>query len=231
MNKHNKKIAIVAWETGENSFGVTKPYLHYLSHFGNVMMILPQQIDIIKDIDLLVLPGGADVNPLRYNQIPSFYTGRPNVYLEHFDNKVLPKYIENETPIFGICRGLQNLNVFFEGTLKQHLYSHPTSSIRSDKVHDVINYIDVLQTTKHFKNSIDEKFKKTRTNSLHHQAIDILGNGFEILSRSKSYGKEIEAIVHKYLPIAAVQYHPEELLTDPIANSLINCLLNIKNNE
>lgn len=228
-NQKLKKIGIVAWSTGDNSFGATKPYLHFFSKFGIVRLILPQETEIIEDLDLLVLPGGRDVDPGRYSNIPGFHTGYSDVYLEHFDKSVLPKYIDNKTPIFGICRGLQTLNVHFGGSLIQHLSNHPYSSSREDLVHIVkkneeniksIDYISSLSI-------VSDSFK---TNSLHHQAINRIGKDLLPILNCKSYGKTIEAIAHKELPIAAVQYHPEEI-HDTFSICLINCLLNYKNVE
>lgn len=228
-NKKYKKIGIVAWATGDNSFGVTKPYLDFFSKFGIVIMISPQQTDVIEDLDLLVLPGGRDVAPYRYGQAPGFWTGHPDVYLEHFDTQVLHKYISNNVAIFGICRGLQTLNVFFEGTLKQHLYNHPYSgSDRKDCVHLLNLNLEPFNNSNCFKLTKDltDKtiFSKFRVNSLHHQAIDDLGKDFSVVAYTKNYNNDVEAIIHNKLPIAAVQYHPEEI-HDALSYNLITQLL------
>ena len=192
-----KIIGIVGWKTGDNSFGVTVPYFEYLSKFGDVVIISPDQY---TKVDLLVLPGGKDVNPARYNQRPKLTTSDPNMILEYFDLYVLPEYIKNNVPIFAICRGLQTLNVFFGGTLKQHIPYHPYSSLsRDEKVHEV--FIVDQEIAKRFKGKI-------KTNSMHHQSIDKLGEGIEIVMKSQD--DIIEAIKHINKPIYAVQYHPEE---------------------
>jgi gamma-glutamyl-gamma-aminobutyrate hydrolase PuuD len=102
MQKKQKQILIVGWKTGDNSFGVTVPYLEYFSKFGQVHVLTPNTVEYVFRADLLVLPGGRDVNPTRYNQSPGYHTGHPEPILEYFDTKVLPKYIEKQIPIFGI---------------------------------------------------------------------------------------------------------------------------------
>ena len=218
-----KKIGIVAWSTGDNSFGITKPYLDFFSKFGIVTLILPQQTEVIEDLDLLVLPGGKDVDPSRYSTIPGFFTGHSDVFLEHFDKNVLRKYINNKIPIFGICRGLQTLNVEFGGTLIQHLVNHPYSNNRGDLVHVIVPETNKINNISYLKNiNIPKNLK---TNSLHHQCIDKLGNGLVSIAKCKGYNQTIEAIAHSSLPIVAVQYHPEEI-HDGFAIDLINSLLN-----
>lgn len=99
-----KRIGIVGWGTGENSFGVSKPYLNYFKTYGEVFILGPNE-EVDSTLDLLILPGGKDVNPLRYGQIPSLFTGYQEPLLEYFDVTMLPRYIEQGVPIFGICRG------------------------------------------------------------------------------------------------------------------------------
>jgi putative glutamine amidotransferase len=214
-NSKRSNIGIVAWDTGDNSFGVTKPYLEYFSYYGNVSMILPQQTDVIEDLDLLVLPGGLDVDTKRYGQIPGFYTSKPNIYLEHFDEAVLNKYVAKGISIFGICRGLQTLNVFFGGTLTQHIYNHPRSDNRDDLVH-VVNFDqNELNKSKYFSDiNVSGFSKKFKTNSLHHQAINKAGDGILIVGKTANFGKLPEAFVHETMPIAAIQWHCEEIYDD-----------------
>ena len=197
-----KKILIVGWKVGDNSFGITAPYYNYLSQFGAVHIVSPG-MDIIPDANLLVLPGGFDVDPIRYGERPKIWTSNPNVFLEYFDKYKLPEYIEAKVPVFGICRGLQTLNVHYGGTLYQHA-DHPfySSKERDDLVHAVAIF-----------NKEGKKTMTFKVNSLHHQTIKKLADCFNVTLRcdDKDDRRSVEGIRHKELKIAAVQYHPEEL--------------------
>lgn len=204
----NKKIGIVGWKVGENSFGVTLPYAEYLSRLGELVIIHPN-MNIIKDLDLLVLPGGADVDPTRYNQQPSLYTGNPNIILEFFDKVKLPEYIKLGTNILGICRGMQSLSVHFGASLIQEIGAHEYSSkSRSELVHKV--FIE----DEEFPNEFLVKGKYIETNSLHHQAVDestIIGTPIVVTGKTEDGTVEMIKIGNN---IIGVQHHPEEIYDD-----------------
>lgn len=214
-----KRIGIVG-TSFETTFGVPIAYAEYLAQFGNVQILGVNQF---SEVDLLVLPGGNDVNPLRYGRSPGYSNTKVNPFFEHFDVEMLPKYIEVGTPIFGICRGLQTLNVHFGGGLIQDLPYHPYSNPREERVHGIFRLDNE-------GNPIVNKGKKEdsgvqQVNSLHHQCIDPkrIGEGLKPIYKSQS--GIIEAIEHTSLPIKAVQWHPEEI-RDEIANQMIRSLLN-----
>lgn len=212
----SKKIGIVGWNVGENSFGVTKAYLAYLGYFGQVVVLTPHQ-DIMPDLDLLVLPGGKDISSFLYGKLPSYFNTDADLMKEFFFQHNLPQYIEAGIPIFGICLGMQQINVHFGGTLIQELGNHPTSTESRDEIaHDLV-----------FSEPWVKRFDKTKVNSLHHQGVnpERLPDCLEIVARSKGKGVEaVEIIRHRRLPIWGVQYHPEEIY-DGAAAAIINKLL------
>lgn len=225
-----KKIAIVGWKTGDNSFGTTIPYLEYFSNFGEVIILTPQ-CEVRDDLDLLVLPGGKDVNPARYGEVPSFRNTDINPFLESFDMLRLPGYIENGTPIFGICRGFQTLNIHFGGSMTQHYIHAYSTKSRDELVHD-LNVISanvpqpVLEAIPHKQRNL---FK---TNSIHHQVVFKTQLSAELkptLFESKDEDPVIEGFIHRTLPIAGVQYHPEEIY-ERYSIAMIRYLLTLKNN-
>ena len=77
-----KKILIPGWSLGENAWGVTKSYLEYLSQYGQVEILTPRKG--IVEGDLLVLPGGADIAPRSYGQVPSFKLSGGDQYKQFF---------------------------------------------------------------------------------------------------------------------------------------------------
>jgi putative glutamine amidotransferase len=214
-----KKIGIVGWSTDEKSFGVTKVYLQYLSTFGQVEIITPSN-SIRNDIDLLILPGGDDMSSSLYGEIPSFMNTDSDLFKEYFFVNNLKYYIEYKIPIFGICLGFQQLNVYFGGKLTQHL---PDLSINyySEPRNKLVHSIDIEIPSMSIKYT-DE------VNSLHHQGVLLknLGDKLNCIAKLNS-GENIlvEAFMHEELPIAGVQWHPEYIY-DELSKKLINYLLN-----
>ena len=208
------KIALLA-ATRDTKFSFNIAYWDFARRYGSVELIEPRQDGIIN-ADLLILPGGEDVYPLRYGE-PPIASGAPNMDYEYFDALVLPKYIKAGIPVFGICRGLQTLNVMFNGSLHQHVFEPYSSYGRNELVH----YANVVGTNNYFK-----------VNSLHHQAIKKLGDGFHVTLEGYTKEKDkknpigeklhIEGIAHEHYKIAAVQFHPEELTNTKEATQIVD---------
>jgi len=249
------RIGIPAWKVGDNSLGITTLYYDFIEEFGSVVIINPVEQRIDETLDLIVLPGGPDVNPERYGQIPKIHTSKQDPLREYFDTQILPEYIKRKVAIFGICRGFQSLAVMFDCHLEQHMY-HETSPAhdRSKLVHklDIINDLiaeivtfngNLRQEKTTYYNaygnhtiSLPNDKKGFEVNSLHHQAVFMTSGQVEedvflrplALYESKdglNAYKFIEAFIHKTLPIAGVQYHPEELIDEPISKYLMYKLL------
>ncbi len=187
-------------------------YIQFASQFGDVEFINPY-LDEVKNVDLLILPGGADVNPERYDCKPHALCQPSNLSLEWFDKNVLPKYIDANIPIFGICRGMQTLAVHFGAKMKQHM-SLPTSGDNRGTLVDKLVFFD---------NKGREVHKKYEVNSLHHQFVyDSLN--IEVLARDvKTWAMEAMRIVDKN--IYGVQWHPEEMEYCAFTTNIIQLIL------
>ncbi len=190
-------------------FGVSTAYMQWARQYGNVVVLTPD-MGFTNYVDIVVLPGGADIVPTRYGVMPDYNLSRANPYLEYFETDLLPEYIDAGTPIFGVCRGMQAINIAFGGTLKLHMDYHPFSTNRDDLTHGL------------------NEHPKIKVNSLHHQCIDQVGEGLNVIAtHGVGSHKVIEAIIHKTLPIAGVQWHPEEIydtISDEIMGALISTI-------
>ena len=172
------------YENKKEIIGIYNRYLDYLEDNGFAVVFLTKRNMkyFIKKIHCLVLIGGGDVNPHLYNKIDNFINF--DARLDNLEYLSIDLALRNCKPILGICRGLQILNVFFGGTLKEIPSTHQGLHM----IYDIYGY-------------------SKNTNSFHHQCIDELANNFAILYKSKD--DVIEEIEDKKRMIYAVQYHPE----------------------
>lgn len=217
-----KKIGIVGWNVGDNSFGTSKAYLHWLGQFGDVQILTPKK-GIVEDLDILILPGGADISPQSYNEVPGYYTGNTDVMKQYFYDNNLDQYINANIPIFGICLGFQQLCSKFGGKLLQD-GAFPYSTKSRGELVESLNF-NPNSSVREFLDIkvLPTKHQKYNINSIHHQASFQLPDNIEVLARSTEYGN-IELVKFSE-NIFGAQYHPEEF-NDQLSSNIINYLLN-----
>lgn len=221
-----KRIGIPGWIM-DNSFGVGISYLEFIYKFGVPVIITPIDSDQPPEVDMVLCPGGSDLLPSSYGAMPGFRTQKPNIALEHFDDKILPKYIENKTPIFAICRGMQRIWAIYGGRIEQNNTWHEQSAkYPQEQVHEL-----------HFSQPFFQYSKMIgKVTSRHHQCADAsygVPDELEVIAYAKAennkyYAQIVEIFKHKTLPIFGVQFHPEDHdATDRLSTTIIKEFLNI----
>ena len=146
----------------------------------------------------LLLPGGGDLAPWRYGQ-ENTASRNADPVRDRTELWLLEAFTDLGKPVLGICRGLQAINVFFGGTLLQDIQGH--SAVDGiDRLHRVQTAPSVFRTL---------YGPAPVVNSAHHQAADRLGSGLEAVQWTAD--GTVEALVHRTLPVWAVQWHPERL--------------------
>ena len=150
--------------------------------------------------DGLILCGGNDISPALYQEE---INGAVDIDYERdkCEWRLIKAFIEAQKPILGICRGCQLLNVYFGGTLYQHLEN--TNTHRIDGV-GAIHEITAVKGSVAYE-LYGERFI---ANSFHHQAVKKLGAN---LVATQYCDNVIEGFEHDSLPIIAFQWHPEKI--------------------
>ena len=85
-----------------------------------------------RSFDGLLLAGGPDVDPARYGEAPATPTLHVRAERDALDFAAFAQAQERGAPVFGICRGLQVVNVALGGTLWQDLPSQRGRGIAHD---------------------------------------------------------------------------------------------------
>lgn len=192
-------------------YSINTDYVDSLRNAGaDVHVILPQEreslVQVLKTMDGLVVPGGVDVDPFRYQQ-PNIDSTVGPYEIDDLDIDSIQIAHELNLPILGICRGLQVINVALGGSLIQDIQSsldHRCSTLDSPLVGHTI----FINLDSHLYSLLGAEME---VNSFHHQAIDQLANGLSAVAYS--YDGIIEAIESD--TICAVQWHPERMTELP----------------
>jgi putative glutamine amidotransferase len=153
----------------------------------------------MEQMDGLLLTGGSDIAPEFLRQpVPD-----PSVLEKDVDPKrdrweflAIENALEKGLPILAICKGMQILNVALGGTLKLDIPGHKLPEMKD---HDIQPLRYDGKTTHRFD----------KVNSSHHQAVDRVGEGFEVEAWCAT-DDIIEQMRLRDYPFAlAIQYHPE----------------------
>jgi putative glutamine amidotransferase len=166
---------------------------------------------IVERIDGLVLSGGADVDPARYGQGPTPECGTVEIERDAWELALVEVALTAGIPVFGICRGIQVLNVARGGTLIQDLpVDEGDGHLRLHVGREVAVHAVKLEP-----GSLAASVYGTEVevNSLHHQAVGELGSG--LVATGHSPDGTVEALEMPGSPVFGVQWHPEMLRAQP----------------
>ncbi|MFF3460259.1 gamma-glutamyl-gamma-aminobutyrate hydrolase family protein [Streptomyces sp. NPDC002730] len=166
---------------------------------------------VVSRLDGLVIAGGADVEPVRYGAEPDSRTGPPARDRDAWELALIRAALESGTPLLGICRGLQLLNVALGGTLVQHLDGH-VGGVGVFGRHTVkpvpgTRYAEIVP-------------EESSVPTYHHQSVDRLADA--LVASAYAEDGTVEAVE---LPGAGwalgVQWHPEAGEDDRVMSALV----------
>lgn len=216
----SKPIIAITARMNLQRYSVNQDYVEALKNAGaNCFLVLPQSKEdlsvLLSSVSGICIPGGMDVDPNHYHQINQG-SDPIETEIDQLDLDVISITQEKDIPIFGICRGLQIINVAMGGTLIQDLpkdsIDHSLSAINKQKSSG--HAVDIHRGS-FLSDLFDERIE---VNTYHHQAIDRLADGLTVCASSPD--GVIEAIAGKNL--MAVQWHPERMVQMTIFEYFVN---------
>jgi putative glutamine amidotransferase len=179
---------------------------------GHQGMLHPSNIrlrDYAKQLDGLLLQGGADVSPQSYTEAAMRHEWPGDRVRDMYELELLHEFIEAGKPVLGVCRGCQLINVAFGGTLYQDIATDvPTAGVHVNEQYDQhrhpIRFPDGSTLVNMFPGH-----REALVNSIHHQAVKTIGRDLNIEAVSAHDGI-IEAVRYRRAPfVMGVQWHPE----------------------
>jgi putative glutamine amidotransferase len=182
--------------------------------------------ELLTRLDGILFTGSpSNVEPRHYDGTPS---APGTLHDPERDATTLPlirKAVQAGVPVLGICRGFQEMNVVFGGTLHQKVHEVPGYSDHRDDesqplevqygpAHDVI-----LEPGGLLRAMADSD--RIRVNSLHSQGVDRLGSGLAVEARAPDGLIEAFRVQRAASFAVAVQWHPEwNAMSNPFSRAL-----------
>jgi len=187
----------------EKRDALSQEWVEFLEKHELIPILIPNNLSNISlfleenNIEGIILSGGDNIGE--------------NKDRDHTEKELIKFGIENELPIFGVCRGMQVINNFFKGKIKSSI-----NGFHVKNQHEV-----VISNNKIFKFL---KKEKIIVNSFHKNIINLEDMGESLVSFAiNEKDNTIEGFLHERFPIMGVMWHPER---DPNENSeLINNFL------
>lgn len=176
-------------------------------------------LDILDRLDGIFLTGSpSNLEPHHYLGDPS----EPGTWHDpHRDLAALaliPAAIRVGLPLMAICRGFQEMNVAFGGSLHQRVHDLPQFGMHKENPDDPLDVQYGFSHEVEFsKGGLLEKIsglEKAMVNSLHSQGVNRLGDGLEVEAVADDGLIEGFTVSHAPGFTLAVQWHPEWKVLD-----------------
>jgi len=215
-------IACTREVAGEAAQAVINRYVAAASRHAEASTLLVPTLagaadpaDVIPRLDGLLLTGSpSNVEAQRYGVVDPDAAGPFDPDRDDLAMRLVAAMLDAGKPVFGVCRGLQELNVAFGGKLRRDLGDgekgslshHAAPGATLDQMfaheHDV-----TLAPTGVLRHSLGAD--RIRVNSVHFQGIDTLGDGLTIEATADDGVVEAVSAWVGRAPVLAVQWHPE----------------------
>lgn len=166
---------------------------------GGTPVLLPpggDPLNLVAIIEGLLIPGGGDIAPSYYSEKAHACVKIVPKERTDFEIALLKAIMELRKPVFGVCYGMQLINVAFGGSLYQDIKSQVnTTTDHTTGSHRVIGNGKLLRG-------------EYVVNTSHHQAVRELGKDLEIVAVSRDGIAEAIRLPN-YPFLLGVQWHPE----------------------
>ncbi len=209
------------------------PNITAIEQAGGLPIIIPASVsiqtldEIYQRLDGVLLPGGGDVNPQIYGQEAHPTLDSVDDVRDALEIRLTRKAVEDDLPLFGICRGIQVMNVALGGTLIQDIPSMVEGAVRHtiDKEKEGrgkrLHSVRIEEGT-HLETIFSEPILPV--NSIHHQALGDVAPGAVVTAYSEDGLKEGIEVPDKHF-VVGVQWHPEDMQDDPHMRELFKAFV------
>jgi putative glutamine amidotransferase len=202
-------------------------YVRAVHHAANALpLVLPaagsamDAASLIDAIDGVVLTGGpSNVQAERYGGEPLPSTTLTDPDRDTTVLALLPELVASGVPVLAVCRGLQEFNVAFGGTLDRAVHLRPgrLDHREGDHSRPIARWYDDAHEVVLTRGGMLARLAgrpSVAVNSLHHQGIDRLAPGLRVEARAPDGLVEAFTVADAPAFTLAVQWHPEMRIDD-----------------
>jgi putative glutamine amidotransferase len=198
-------------------YGTNRPYAEAIRHAGGLPILIPNDLDeadldaLLSRLEGVLFTGGYDVDPACYRHPPHPKAEKIDHERDQVEIRLAQSTARSGKPFFGICRGIQVINVALGGSLYEHLPDQLAGNLHTenhDKPRDYLAHsVIITPSTQLAKIMLQSEME---VNSLHHQGVRELAKGLQVAAIAPD--GLVEAFELTGHPFGlAVQWHPEEL--------------------
>jgi len=233
----------VPWRTAAEEAANQRPkidkYLHAVERAGGeaVLVSLVSGSESLKrhaeTLDAVLLTGSpADVNPAHYGAKRHPAAADADAARERTDFALLEHALGAGKPVLAICYGIQSLNVFLGGSLVQDIPTELGTKIchspEEDELPDGSETPDAIHAASLAPGrvfALSGAAQQAEVNSWHHQSVLEPGRGLRITARAPDGVVEAVEWADNSNWVVGVQWHPERMTADALAQSLFRELV------
>jgi putative glutamine amidotransferase len=189
--------------------------------------LIPKEVfieELVSTLDGILLPGSAsDIDPAYWNEDPHPKVGRVIPEKDQTDLMVLAEAEKREMPVFGICFGMQSLNVSRGGSLIQDIESDIKDPVQHQQgiPRDRNSHSIKIAAGSILEKALGVGSLTTKVNSHHHQAIRNMGRNLRPIAWANDGVIEGVEDSREGRFSVGVQWHPElSYVTDDLSKNL-----------
>jgi putative glutamine amidotransferase len=170
--------------------------------------------EVAARLDGLMLTGSpSNLDPALYGQEVPDAPGPFDAARDTMTADLIKAMLDLGRPVFGVCRGFQEINVAFGGTLRRDMSAPgaPLAHHASDEVdfNGMFDHEHRVDLTPGGVLATAFGVETATVNSVHYQGVDRLGEGLAVEARAPDGVVEAVSATVNGTPVLAVQWHPE----------------------
>jgi putative glutamine amidotransferase len=212
---------------------VGEKYIEAIARAADAIPLLIPALDtlipvdeVLEDLDGLLLTGSAsNVEPHRYSGPASDPGTLHDPHRDALTLPMIPQAVESGVPVLGVCRGFQEMNVAYGGTLWQKLHEVPgLTDHRENKDEPLEVQYGPAHEVELVADGVLRRLAgrdRVEVNSVHWQGVRELGPALAVEAKAPDGLVEAFRVRDARSFALAVQWHPEwQVMSNPFSQAL-----------